>query len=329
MKINKEFLLSKIKNNKIEPGVFFLFGNDSGTIFKLSELIVSHFRKNLKTETIAVFDLKKQSVSNISNEISNKSLFSENKIIKITNINEKSLRDLEKIDFEENIVIVNGEGIRASSKLKVFFDNHKKYLSVPCYPLNRVDKIKVIDEFLKNESVILTKESYWYVIDNITDDFLLLFNELEKISLFKSEDLSISRLKGLIVKNESFKTDNIFFVCAEKNTNKILNETFFLISSQKEGYEILQNIKRFVQILSTAIQKKGLEDYESISNSCLPKYLFMKKNLFINIVKKNDRKNIIKIFNLIHKTEVLLRTNAAQYFEITQRFLLNLSKTLN
>ena len=84
-----------------------------------------------------------------------------------------------------------------------------------------------------------------------------------------------------------------------------------------------------MQILSTAVQKKGLEDYESISNSCLPKYLFMKKNLFINVVKKNDYRNIIKMLKLIHKTEVLLRTNSAQYFEITQRFLLNLSKTLN
>ena len=74
MKINKEFLVSKIKNNKMDPGVFFLFGNDSGTIFKLSELIVSYFRKNLKTEAVAIFDLKKQSVSNISNEISNLSL---------------------------------------------------------------------------------------------------------------------------------------------------------------------------------------------------------------------------------------------------------------
>tara|TARA_Y100000590_G_scaffold275557_1_gene309418 strand:- start:449 stop:616 length:168 start_codon:yes stop_codon:yes gene_type:complete len=55
----------------------------------------------------------------------------------------------------------------------------------------------------------------------------------------------------------------------------------------------------------------------------------MKKNLFINVVKKNDYRNIITMLKLIHKTEVLLRTNSAQYFEITQRFLLNLSKTLN
>ena len=313
----------------MDPGVFFLFGNDSGTIFKLSEFIASYFKKNLGLEEIVIFDLKKHSVSNIPNAINSKSLFSENKIIEIININEKSLEELGEIDFEKNIVIISGEGIRANSKLKSFFDNHKEYLSVPCYPLNRVDKIKIIDEFLKNESVVLTKESYWYVVDNITDDFSLLFSELEKISLFKNKELSISLLKELIVKNESFKTDNIFFICAEKNTKNLLNQTFFLISSQKESYEILQNIKRFVQILSTAVQKKGLEDYESISNSCLPKYLFMKKNLFINVVKKNDYRNIIKMLKLIHKTEVLLRTNSAQYFEITQRFLLNLSKTLN
>ncbi len=313
----------------MNPGVFFLFGNDSGTIFKLSELIASYFKKNLSLEGVVIFDLKKQPVSNIPNAINSKSLFSESKIIEIINISEKSLEELEKINFEKNIVIISGEGIRSNSKLKNFFDNHKKYLSIPCYPLNRVDKIKIIDEFLKNEGVILTKELYWYVVDNIADDFSLLFNELEKISLFKNEDLSINLLKELIVKNESFKTDNIFFICAEKNTKNLLNQTFFLISSQKESYEILQNIKRFVQILSTAVQKKGLEDYESISNSCLPKYLFMKKNLFINIIKKNDNKNIIKILNLIHKTEILLRTNSAQYFEITQRFLLNLSKTLN
>ena len=54
----------------------------------------------------------------------------------------------------------------------------------------------------------------------------------------------------------------------------------------------------------------------------------MKKDKFVEIYKKLNYERISKIVILIKKTEILLRKNTAMHTIITQRFLLNLKKTI-
>ena len=63
-------------------------------------------------------------------------------------------------------------------------------------------------------------------------------------------------------------------------------------------------------------------------NKVFPKYLFMKKDKFIEIYKKLNYERISRIIVLIKKTEILLRKNTTMHLIITQRFLLNLKKTI-
>ena len=81
----------------------------------------------------------------------------------------------------------------------------------------------------------------------------------------------------------------------KKNKDFLLKETKFLINSTKESYDILTNIKRFVQIIASAIEKKDYKSYEILTDLYLPKYLFMKKNIFKEILKNNDNFSIIKM----------------------------------
>ena len=63
-------------------------------------------------------------------------------------------------------------------------------------------------------------------------------------------------------------------------------------------------------------------------NIVFPKYLFMKKDKFVEIYKKLNYDRISRIIILIKKTEILLRKNTAMHLIIIQRFLLNLKKTI-
>ena len=78
----------------------------------------------------------------------NTSLFSKTSLIVIKNPQERLIKELENIKKIENLLIINGEGLKAKSKLKLYFDNHKNFISVPCYKLNRVDIKKIIDDRL-------------------------------------------------------------------------------------------------------------------------------------------------------------------------------------
>ena len=83
-----------------------------------------------------------------------------------------------------------------------------------------------------------------------------------------------------------------------------------------------------IQILTLASINKEIENVNVSTDKYLPKYLFMKKDAFKEILKNISLNKIAKITQLIQKTEVLLRKNSSHYFEITQRFILNFSKII-
>ncbi len=122
--------------------------------------------------------------------------------------------------------------------------------------------------------------------------------------------------------------DDLFFKCANKNAAALLENTNSFIRSHNDSYEIIGNIKRFVQILSLASTNKEIRNIDILTDKYLPRYLFMKKEAFKNILKKTSFEKIIKMNNLIQKTDILLRKNSSHYLEITQRFLLNFSKLM-
>ena len=83
-----------------------------------------------------------------------------------------------------------------------------------------------------------------------------------------------------------------------------------------------------VQLLALASINKESESIDLLTDKHLPKYLFMKKDAFREIIKKISSNKIIEMTQLVQKTEVLLRKNSSLYLEITQRFLLNFSRIL-
>ena len=132
----------------------------------------------------------------------------------------------------------------------------------------------------------------------------------------------------LLIPKINTDLDDLFFKCAIKNNGVLLKNTNSFIRSQSDSYEIIGNIKRFVQILTLALTNKKTRNFDILTDIYLPKYLFMKKEAFANILKKISFEKITKMTKLIQKTEILLRKNSSHYLEITQRFILNFSKLM-
>ena len=57
-------------------------------------------------------------------------------------------------------------------------------------------------------------------------------------------------------------------------------------------------------------------------------HLFLKKDIFKNILKKTNLIKISKINIMLQKTEYLFRKHSEQHREILERFLLNLVKIM-
>ena len=328
MKIYPNKLLEKIKNDKKNSIAILLYGNENGLISKLTKSIHSVFKNQLESNEITYFDYKKNKEEEFKDILNNQSLFSKINFIVVENPQDKIISLLQTITLEKNILIINGEGISAKSKIKGYFDTHLNFISVPCYKLNKHEIKKIVDDFLSTNNITLEKNAYWFLVENINDEFLTLENELDKLYTFKNSSLTLIELQKIISQKNNINVENYFFNCVSGNYKLILKDINLSLLSIDESYEIIRSVKRFMNILMNAVIDKDNTNLDDLVNKHFPRYLFMKKDLFKEVLKKTNSKKINKILKLIQKTESLLRKNSQLYREITERFLLNIIKVI-
>ena len=157
---------------------------------------------------------------------------------------------------------------------------------------------------------------------------MILENELQKIYNYKNTSASVEDIKKLIIQKNNNKIDNYFFNCISNNYKIIINDINSSVTSIDHSYEILGSIKKFLKILSNAVVEKNNYNLDNLVRIYLPKYLFMKKEIFKEALKRINITKISKIIKMLQKTEFLLRKNSSQHKEIIERFLLNFAKIM-
>ena len=249
-------------------------------------------------------------------------------LLKIINPIDSLVKSLENINIDNNTIIINGDNVKNSSKIKRFFDSHNKFYSIVCYKLTDKYKIKLIDKFISKQKSKITREAYWFLVENLSNEYQLLENELNKIIILNKNSISIKEIKELTTNYKQIHLDDLFFHCFISSNDKILKNSNRAINSSVDAYSFLQTVKKFTKILTITSEKKAEKSLDILVDNYLPKYLFKQKDNFKTIINKADINKIIIINNLIQKTELFLRKNNDNYLIIIQRFMLNCSKTL-
>ena len=305
-----------------------LYGSEAGLIHKLVKSIYSAVNYKSEFFEISYLDYSSSTTDDLKNISKSSSLFAKNNFIVVKNPKEKILEELEALNTENNFLIIIGNNITSKSKLKSFFDFHKKYFSVACYPLNKNEIKIIVDNFIKKNSIKLEDRAYWYILENISEDFLSLENELDKLNSLKNLQPSLEDIRKLIFLKNGPTNDTYFTNCVTGQSESILKDIHTLNPSNGETYEILISMKNFLNILFTAFLKKNHYSLDDLVKQYWPRYLFLKKEIFKIAIKKINLKKIIKINMLIQKTEIALRKNSGLHKEILERFLLNLTRII-
>ena len=325
MKINPEFFLLDVEKYNFKDKIVFISGNEETLIYKIQNVVSESIKKTLSCD-LDLIDLKISEQTDIDESLSSGSLFKNYKIIQIKNISEKHLSTLQELKAENVTILINGEGIKSSSKIKKFFDSHKTYCSFACYKITRSFKKKIIDKYISSGKINLSKDAYWFLLENISDKYLLFENEIEKLKNYTNEQISLINIKKMLSNTASSEFDDLFFKCALGNNKSIILYSQNAIKSSSDAYIFLQVIKNFNKIFIQTSEKKGDENERVLANKYLPKYLFRQSDNFELLIKKFNIKKIIDTNNLLQKTELLLRKNDGNYLIILQRFLFNYKK---
>ena len=316
MKINPEKIILEGQNLHFKKKIFLISGNEETLIKKTQGILI----QKIKNEGFG--EVQK----NVSKKISaddnnlNNSLFYKSKIILYENPKEIDREYLDTIDHTNTAIIISHTNLTNSSKIKKYFDSHKELFSISCYKLSRDIKKIFLDFFLKQHKIQLERDCYWFFLDNTDSRYQLFENEITKLINYDKKEIMVKDLRHLLSNSDSEEIDDLFFLIFEKN-KEIIQQSCRAINSSSDSYLVLQRIKFFLNLLYNA---KNINEVIEI----YPKYLFKYKTRFLSIFEKTNTKKIASALALIKKTELLLRKHASMHQAISQRFLLNLKKSL-
>ena len=318
MKINPEkILLQGWKVNR-KKAAFLISGNEESLVYKIQSSIADSLKK-LDFDEVNLYENDR--IHPESNGLNGNSLFSNKQISIYKNPKDVDLDYIDSFDFQDTAIIINDTKIKSSSKIKRFFDAHKDFLSISCFKINKDFKKKYIEFIIIPSSIELDKNSFWFLLENTSDNFLIFESEIKKIINFNKKNPSLEEIKLIISQNKNNDSDRLFFLILHDN-KKIINAVRSAIQSSSDVYALLQRTKFFNDHLL------GSKNYSEASEN-FPRYLFANKNSFLLIFKKTTKQTLNQNLKLIKKTELFLRKNPELYTTISLKLLMGLKKNLS
>ncbi len=307
MKIKPEIFL--LQKNEINYNQILITGSDESFINYLTLCIVGQFKKN---------NYLIDKSGSVNKELTG-DLFSEKKVLfLLKDITPKT--NMETGDGLNHVVLISCINNKKINNLKLQLSKSKTSLVLDCYPLNRSGKELVVRNFLEENNIKLKDGVFWYAVENLENEYVLLKNQLTNILLFKKEIKSIDDVESFVFVKNKIEINKIFFHILKNNETlvNIYNKNIYSIS---DFYIFLNNLKLYLKIISESLTRE-----EALSK--LPKYLFNEKEKFLNIYKLLNKQKILKIYKNIFKVEGLIRKNSELYFEIGLRFFINTKKII-
>jgi len=307
--IYKSYILEQnlelIDNNKI----FLFYGENQG--------MKKEFKENLKIkykadETLNLFQeeiIKNKNL--IFNEILNKSLFDEKKIIFINEASDKVLNILEEIieDIKDEKIFLFADILDKKSKLRNFFEKNKDCGVAACYQDNEATIKKIIFDKLKNYQG-LSPQLIALILQNVGLDRGKLYNEIEKIkSCFHDIKIDPSKLEQLLniqtntdfneLKDEAIKGNKV-------KTNRLLTDTIF--ENESNVYYLNAINQRMNKLNEIENLKQESANLELILQNLKPPIFWKDKPIIIEQSKKWSKDKINIALKKVYNTEIEIKS---------------------
>lgn len=307
--IIKSYLFEKDVKKK-EKKLFLFYGENQGLKKDLKTKIKDTYSK-ANFSNINQDDLIKNEIF-FYEEFLNISLFNDQKIFYIENVNDKVLRiiqDLENKIDSQKIYLFAGK-LEKNSKLRSYFEKSKELLIIPCYNDNEITIRSKIEERLKGYQGV-NNRSVNAILNSTGLDRIKVNNELDKIdNFFLDKNIQIKELLSLLNKSENDNFDDLKNAAISgKNdrTNKLLSDT---IIDNDKIILYLNNINLRLNKLGDIFSKNN-SNYEQVVENIKPPIFWKDKPEFLDQAKKWNSEKLHKILNKTFNLEIKLKSNSS------------------
>ena len=311
--------------------LFLFYGENEGLKKEFKERLRL---ANKNREILSLFQdeiIKNKNI--LVNEIINKSLFEEKKLIFIDQASDKILDIVEEVseNIEEEKIVIFADLLDKKSKIRGFFEKSKIYGIAPCYQDNEITTKKIILENLKGFQG-LSPQIINLIIQSTGFDRNKINNEIQKIkSCFENKKIDSDKLESLLnitesedfnqLKDEALNGD-------KKKTNRLLADTVFDIDKNIFYlYTINQRIRKLSEIDN--LKQRG-SNIESSIASLKPPIFWKEKPILIEQSRKWNKNKLQEALKKTYEIEVEIKSNTFIKKDLLiKNLIIELCKTAN
>ena len=309
--IFKSYILEKDLKIANNHHVFLFYGENHG--------LKKDFKEGLKVmnnnkEILNLFQpdiIKNKNI--LINEISNKSLFNEKKMIFINDINDKILEILEEVfsSIQQENIFLFADNLDKKSKLRNYFEKSKKFGVSACYQDNAITIRKIITDKLRSYKGLST-EIINLIIESTGLDRNKVNNEIDKIkSCFQDKIIlsgQIDQLLNIKINDDFNQLKDEALNGNKNNTNKLLGDTVFEPENNVYYINLInQRINKLNEIQN--MKQKG-EDIETLISSIKPPVFWKDKPNIIEQLRKWNKDKIQVALKKTYDVEIKIKSNA-------------------
>ena len=326
--IIKSSEITKIKDTK---NIFLFYGKNEGHKNQIINFLLED------SEEIFKYDEKDilENTNNFIEDVLNRSLFDKEKVILIKKASDKIFPIIEELDqkeIEDLSVIIRADILEKKSKLRSFFEKHKKRISIAFYPDNDQTLSKLASNFLRENKVQLSPSNINLIVNKCNGDRENLFNELKKIINYSlgGKKLNNENISKLINLSENHSISSLIDSCLTKNRKKvinILNENSF---SNEECIKITRTfLSKSKKILILSNNYKENQNIDLTISTAKPPIFWKDKEITKQQILKWPPYKIKQLIYRLGELELQIKKNINNSINIITDFLLDQSSTEN
>ncbi len=310
--IFKSYILEQSFKSINNCKMFLFYGENQGLKKEFKEKLKI---ENKDREALNLFQdevIKNKNI--IVNEIANKSLFNEKKMIFINETNDKILDIVDEAieNIQDEKIFLFSDILDKKSKLRNYFEKSKICGIAACYQDNEITIRKIIMQRLHGYHG-LTTQMVNFIIQNTGLDRNKVNNEIDKIiSCFKDKKIDPKKIDLLL----NIRTSDDFNLLKDEaingnkiNTNRLLADTIFEIENNIYYLNsINQRINRLNEIEN---MKKESSNIETLVSNLKPPVFWKDKPILIEQSRKWNKDKIQKALRKTYNTEIAIKSNSS------------------
>ncbi len=330
--IIKDFQIEKLVNGNRGFLPFLFYGPNEG-------LIRDHIKK-IKSDYLSKFDFEEISITGKSLDLNpdflqisanSVSMFNNYKLIILESLKDKNISELENVINSaptQTMLIVKADNLKKTSKLRKLFESNTLCFALACYEDDTKTMMRLIDNFMRENSISIDRDIKNYLMQTLSTDRMISFNELQKISLFySSNDITpnIEEIKNLLNDASSNNLQKMNESVMYGNTAKSSNIISKLLSEGNNPISILRSLINYLKRLQKVkVEMKKGNNFDAAIKFLRPPLFWKDKDNFQQHCVRWPLNKIEKNLSKLLDTEIDCKSNSKLSSILCERSILTI-----